>query len=539
MIRLLCFLVTLLLLICTPAHSFELADSQRINERITDFDIVSGNLVSGTTVRVMLPTGYTESEKAYPVIYLLHGGGGTHEDWTIWGVQEIVGDLDVIIVQPSMGKGSWYADATVPGIFGTPKWETFFFEELIPWVDNTFKTDARREARAVVGLSMGGYGAMSYAARHPDHFVAAASFSGAVDTSGELVSNWIGVSPIIEGRMPYSIFGLWPLDALKRQKHNPLKLASNLRGMHLSFYFGNGKIGPLDSQVGYNPIALFMGWIQEAEVQRMNFSMHDRLNELGVVHNFYPYGDGQHSAGYWIRSFKDELPDLMRVFNDPPVPANWVVNGGFEYEGAYAVTNDLHWECNGVCGLDHYVELSHLGNGNGWIRSNDDKWHEIYQDVSVASNTDYYLTGWLRASGSKLALFGVRGRDGVSLADKSVIRGDEYVNYQISFNSGDNDQVRVYAGLKPGGNDSWIQIDEVFMAAGYVTEKHEDVDSVNNQDESDEGGNSQEVVMSSEGLENASNKQGGALFLSWFYLFILLAIFGRNNAYGSAFGCGD
>ncbi len=77
------------------------------------------------------------------------------------------------------------------------------------------------------------------------------------------------------------------------------------------------------------------------------------------------------------------------------------------------------------------------------------------------------------------------------------------------------------------------------MAAGYVAEKHEDVDSVNNQGESDEGGNSQEVVMSSEGPENASNKQGGALFLSWFYLFILLAIFGRNNAYESAFGCGD
>ena len=68
--------------------------------------------------------------------------------------------------------------------------------------------------------------------------------------------------------MPYSIFGLWPLDTKARQAHNPLNLAHNLAGMHLSFYFGNGNRGVLDNQNEYNPVNLFMGWIQEAEGKR-------------------------------------------------------------------------------------------------------------------------------------------------------------------------------------------------------------------------------------------------------------------------------
>jgi S-formylglutathione hydrolase FrmB len=52
--------------------------------------------------------------------------------------------------------------------------------ELVPWIDATYRTIAARRGRAIAGVSMGGYGALSYAARHPDTFAAAASFSGAL-----------------------------------------------------------------------------------------------------------------------------------------------------------------------------------------------------------------------------------------------------------------------------------------------------------------------------------------------------------------------
>jgi len=468
MIRSPYFSVIIFLFFCTPLHSFQVSDGERVNQQITDFDIVSDNLVGATTVRVMLPTGYSDTVSGYPVIYLLHGGGGTHEDWTVWGVQEIVDDRDVIIVQPSMGKGSWYADAAVPGIDGNPKWETFFFEELVTWVDGTFKTDARREGRAVVGLSMGGYGAMSYAARHPDQFIAAAAFSGAVDTSRELISNWIGVSPVIDARVPYSIFGIWPLDTEVRQAHNPLNLAHNLAGMHLSFYFGNGNRGVLDNQNEYNPVNLFMGWIQEAEVHRMNFAMHDRLNQLGIAHQFHPYGDGMHSPGYWIRSFRQELPELMRVFDNPPEPVNRLVNGDFEAEGIVGNADNNDWQCLGQCGLDRGLELEHQGVSNGWVRNSNTEWNELYQEISVAKKTDYHLSAWIRTSGSKLTLLGVRGMDGATLVDTPISASADYAVYQLAFNTGDHDVIRVFAGLQPGGDDAWLQLDDVFLAAGLA-----------------------------------------------------------------------
>src|SRR5438128_1855963 len=61
-------------------------------------------------------------------------------------------------------------------------WETYHMRELIPWIDSHYPTVADRSGRAIAGLSMGGFGAMTYAAKHPDLFAAAGSFSGAVDT---------------------------------------------------------------------------------------------------------------------------------------------------------------------------------------------------------------------------------------------------------------------------------------------------------------------------------------------------------------------
>ncbi|TMB02806.1 MAG: hypothetical protein E6J70_06435, partial [Deltaproteobacteria bacterium] len=86
----------------------------------------------------------------------------------------------LIIVMPDAGHDSeagWYSDWAD----GSRQWETFHTRVLVRYVDGHFRT-LRLAHRAVAGLSMGGFGAMSYAARHPGLFQAAASFSGAVDT---------------------------------------------------------------------------------------------------------------------------------------------------------------------------------------------------------------------------------------------------------------------------------------------------------------------------------------------------------------------
>src|SRR5206468_9699510 len=105
--------------------------------------------------------------------------------------------LPLIVVMPQAAGqgqgGGWASDWRNEGRGGPPKWETFTIGELVPWVDATYRTSARRAGRAIAGLSMGGFSAMSYAVRHPDLFAAASSYSGATDTNNPKV--W----PVIQG----------------------------------------------------------------------------------------------------------------------------------------------------------------------------------------------------------------------------------------------------------------------------------------------------------------------------------------------------
>lgn len=285
-----------------------------ISERTTDFLVSSQFLVKPTMLRITLPNHYQQSEEAYPVLYLLHGGAADHTQWLDLGIEQESENLNVILVQPDGGKGSWYRDAKYSSFGTKAKWESYFIQALIPWVDENFRSKANAQQRAIAGLSMGGYGAMIIAARFPDYFTSVSSFSGAVDISGGLVACWIGVSPFIETRVPYTIFGMWPFDEKTRLENNPLTLAEHLKGKHLAFYFGNGNKGPLDDFSVFNLPYRFMGWLQEKEVHDMNIRMHQKLLALDIDHDYKPYGDGMHASAYWEKSFKEELPIIMQVF---------------------------------------------------------------------------------------------------------------------------------------------------------------------------------------------------------------------------------
>ncbi|MEU6995984.1 alpha/beta hydrolase-fold protein [Streptomyces sp. NPDC046465] len=133
-------------------------------------------------VRVQLPAPYDPSA-AYPVLYLLNGGAADYEQWTSGGgnVTDSVtkAGFKGIVVMPEGGKVGFYSDwqGSTYGNF-TPLWETFHIKQLVPWIDAHFATSGRR---AVAGMSMGGYGALKYAAQHPDLFSAVGAFSGGTD----------------------------------------------------------------------------------------------------------------------------------------------------------------------------------------------------------------------------------------------------------------------------------------------------------------------------------------------------------------------
>jgi S-formylglutathione hydrolase FrmB len=122
---------------------------------------------------------------------------------------------------------NWYND----GAFGQPEWESYHIDQRLPWIDANYRTIASRSGRAVAGLSMGGGGAMKYAAVYPDRFDAAASFSGAVDTNNTPVWTVTQASGVADGdHQPGAIFGLHETDDIRWRDNDPWDLAQNLAG---------------------------------------------------------------------------------------------------------------------------------------------------------------------------------------------------------------------------------------------------------------------------------------------------------------------
>jgi putative tributyrin esterase len=128
--------------------------------------------------RVILPVGYAKTAaKRYPVIYLLHGLSGSHENWTTLTKLPLYAQNYAAIIVTPEGENGWYTDSpTKPA----NRYEDYIIKELIPEIDAKYRTNATRSGRAIAGLSMGGYGALKYGVKYPEMFVLAGSFSGAL-----------------------------------------------------------------------------------------------------------------------------------------------------------------------------------------------------------------------------------------------------------------------------------------------------------------------------------------------------------------------
>ncbi|MBD5416562.1 MAG: endo-1,4-beta-xylanase Z [Desulfovibrio sp.] len=168
------------------SHFEKLPGSGSIEHCTMSSDILGEN----KEFSVYLPSGYEESAGQYPVLYLLHPAGGTHETWIKQGQLPQVADdairsgmaLPMIIVLPD---GSGVEESRLGrrlGFFSVPGWdyEAFFRQELLALIDAAYRTRADRRARAITGASMGGEAAIAYAQKNPGLFGAACALSGLV-----------------------------------------------------------------------------------------------------------------------------------------------------------------------------------------------------------------------------------------------------------------------------------------------------------------------------------------------------------------------
>jgi S-formylglutathione hydrolase FrmB len=129
---------------------------------------------------IVLPSTYAEHpDRAFPVLYLLHGAGGTHDKWVAaTEIEELAEELEMLVVCPDGGSTSWYFDSPIDPSY---QFETFIAEELVAHIDANYRTRANAKSRAIAGLSMGGHGALFLGIRHSDVFATAVVLSGGVD----------------------------------------------------------------------------------------------------------------------------------------------------------------------------------------------------------------------------------------------------------------------------------------------------------------------------------------------------------------------
>lgn len=147
-----------------------------------------------------LPPDYDQSNRRYPVLYLLHGYTDDETGWTQFGEVKAIADqqlkamemTSMIIAMPDGGV-SWYINSAD----GKVKYEDFFIKEFIPHIDATLRTRAEKGFRGIAGLSMGGHGTMIMAIKYPNLFAVAAPLSAGIFTRDELLNmpdeNWDNV----------------------------------------------------------------------------------------------------------------------------------------------------------------------------------------------------------------------------------------------------------------------------------------------------------------------------------------------------------
>lgn len=233
---------------------------------------------------IYLPDDYNTSQRNYPVLYLLHGYTDDETMWIQTGeVKEIadkaIGSGDaapMIIVMPNAWD-TWYVNQ----YDGKAAYEDMFFEELIPYIEKTYRAHSKQEFRAIAGLSMGGYGSFLYSLHHPDMFSACAPLSAAIFDDN-----------VME----------------QRQAKSHKDLFARLFGPGLDYWHQNSVLKML-SELDKEKLPRIRYYIDCGDRDGLlegNFQAHKIMQEKGMKHEFRVRGGG-HNWQYW----RTALPEVL------------------------------------------------------------------------------------------------------------------------------------------------------------------------------------------------------------------------------------
>ena len=235
----------------------------------------------------MLPPSFdSDKTRKFPVVYYLHGLGDNEQSLINAGGWNIYDDLlsqkkvsEFLIVTP-YGFQSFYINSRD----GKFRYEDFFLREFIPQIEKKYRVKAGRVSHGIMGISMGGFGALHYAFKYPQRFISVSTHMAALM---DFLPKNIGDTP--EGKMMGTIFGK-PIDEAYYQANNPLHLArtaplGSLRSMKIYFDVGDR------DHYGFN-----VG----------NAALDSILKQRKVAHEFHLYPGG-HDMAFVLQHFAASL----------------------------------------------------------------------------------------------------------------------------------------------------------------------------------------------------------------------------------------
>src|SRR6185312_15240543 len=225
----LCFAL-LLVIGCRKSEETAAPDHPRLTPKVTMVDVrfFSQSLQREMPYRVVLPANYAATKNKLPVIYLLHGGGGGFRDWTNYSDVARYAEQGLILVMPE-GQSSYYVNSADRR---HDRYEDYIVHDVVGDVEQRFPAAGKtRGQRAIAGISMGGFGAITLALKHPDLFIFTAGLSSALDVPTRPFS----IKRISQWRGHRAIFGPW--NGTVQHQNDPYVLARNVAPGKVPFLF--------------------------------------------------------------------------------------------------------------------------------------------------------------------------------------------------------------------------------------------------------------------------------------------------------------
>ena len=268
------------------------------DSRVTYASFHSASLDKDLNYAILLPDSYNkDTKRRYPVLYFLHGMNGSEREFERRGVaaavekMESAGKIGEFIIVSPAGGNSFYINSK-PGV----RYEDAIVKDLIPYIESTYRAIGTRNGRAIQGISMGGFGALMIAFKHPEMFSSVTAHCAALfpelpkpsgeDRRAQFLSGLIG-----------RMFGDPPDDNYFKA-NNPFDLAdSNLAAIKKSgikIYFDVGD----QDHYGFTP---------------PNKAFDEKLSKLGLAHEFHVF-PGRHGWEYMISVADHSYEFLWKSF---------------------------------------------------------------------------------------------------------------------------------------------------------------------------------------------------------------------------------